>query len=799
MTHDAQSIFDQVCDLEKDRRLAKVAELCGHDAGLRSEVESLLEAHDTAGEFLNEPTIDSRAADPNVSGGATISAGGVTDVEISEGPGSIVDRYKLLEKIGEGGFGVVYMAQQSEPIRRRVALKIIKLGMDTKQVVARFEAERQALAMMDHPNIARVIDGGSTATGRPYFVMELVRGDPITAYCDQNRLPLRARLELFQQVCRAIEHAHQKGIIHRDIKPSNVLVTTADDKPLVKVIDFGIAKATSCDLTDKTLFTEFRQLVGTPLYMSPEQAERSGVDVDTRTDVYALGVVLYEMLTGRTPLDPKKLNSAAWGEFQRMIVEDEPTKPSVMVSTAIGEMVDVAKRRATEPSRLGSSLRGDLDWIVLKSLEKDRSRRYSTASHFAADIERFLNDEAVDATPPSSIYQLRKFARRNRALLLTTAAVFLALIAGLIATSTAAMWAIRQQKIAVEAQQQAEKQKRAALRSATIVGAAGILTEQEAESLAESWEEQLAEMRSRKGSDDAEVVKQETQYTNWYANWLLRVNRADEASELINHCFDRARAHVGIEDPAFLSLCNLRIHVNDAVSADRQQNADTFGELMKSLQAIHGQQRADVLAPEYAAALANAGRDEEAAAALQRYLDYRKDKTTLLSLSENASVELAIDRLMNWGQAYPELLRQLQAVRETGAPTAAVATIENDKELADDLATLQGRWKHDHWERGKIVERMVCTFDQHRSVTQWLDEDGNQIKARDGRFELSRSGATKVMTVYLGGGGSPNGEFNYRLKKDHFTIVTGMLGNRLGEPPTELRKWTRIKDDDAEQ
>ncbi len=464
MTRNAQHIFDQVCDLDAAGRDENLTRLCGNDSQLRRDVESLLAAHDAAGQFLQEPTLDPSASDPVLMSTPKISSSGLAEVRISEGPGSVVDRYKLLEKIGEGGFGVVYMAQQSEPIRRRVALKIIKLGMDTKQVVRRFEAERQALALMDHPNIARVIDGGSTETGRPYFVMELVRGDPITEYCDQKRLPVRERLELFQQVCRAIEHAHQKGIIHRDIKPSNVLVTIADDKPLVKVIDFGIAKATSGELTNKTLFTEFRQLLGTPLYMSPEQAESSGVDIDTRTDVYSLGVLLYEVLTGRTPLDPKKLNSAAYGELQRMIVEDEPSKPSVMVTSSLAaEISEVAKRRGIEPSRLGQMLRGDLDWIVLKAIDKDRSRRYSTASHFAADIERFLQDEAVEATPPSNVYQLRKFTRRHRGLLGTAAAIFLALVVGLVATSISAAWAIRSEQAARVALQKAEANERSAV------------------------------------------------------------------------------------------------------------------------------------------------------------------------------------------------------------------------------------------------------------------------------------------------------------------------------------------------
>ena len=311
----AQELFEELCELDDDARHQRLTAVAANDVVLADEVRSLLKSYETAGDFLADATAAFDGSDVN------------TDspfVNIAEKPGDTIGRYKLLEQIGEGGFGQVFMAQQSELVRRRVALKIIKLGMDTGQTLARFEAERQALAMMDHPNIAQVFDGGSTETGRPYFVMELVRGEPITDYCDRAKMPTAQRLELFRQVCRAVEHAHQKGIVHRDIKPSNVLVTVSDDKPLVKVIDFGIAKALNTELTEKTLFTEFRQLIGTPQYMSPEQAERSGVDIDTRSDIYSLGVLLYEILTGATPVDPKRLESAAWGQWQKMISEEEP-------------------------------------------------------------------------------------------------------------------------------------------------------------------------------------------------------------------------------------------------------------------------------------------------------------------------------------------------------------------------------------------------------------------------------------------------------------------------------------------
>ena len=379
---------------------------------------------------------------------------------ISEGPGTRIGVYKILQQIGEGGFGVVYMAEQERPVRRKVALKIIKLGMDTKQVIARFEAERQALALMDHPNIAKVLDAGATETGRPYFVMELVRGIPITHYCDQQRLNTRQRLGLFMHVCYAIAHAHQKGIIHRDIKPSNVLVTLHDDTPVPKVIDFGIAKATSSRLTDKTLFTEFRQFIGTPEYMSPDQADISGLDIDTRTDIFSLGVLLFELLTGTTPLDPQTLRTAP--DIQRIIREAEPPLPSTRVhslgrragqgqkgngeargssagggsssdspSSPKSSLQDIARQRRVEPSGLSRMLRGDLDWIVMKAMEKDRTRRYQTANELAADVKRHLSNEPVLAGPPSAVYTMRKFIRRHRLGVTVTMLMAATVLAGL--------------------------------------------------------------------------------------------------------------------------------------------------------------------------------------------------------------------------------------------------------------------------------------------------------------------------------------------------------------------------------
>jgi WD40 repeat protein/serine/threonine protein kinase len=349
----------------------------------------------------------------------------------AERVGAIIGRYKLLERIGEGGFGVVYMAEQQHPVRRKVALKVIKPGFDTRQVIARFEAERQALALMDHENIAKVLDAGATESGRPYFVMELVHGVPITEFCDKNKLNTRERLELFIQVCRAVQHAHTKGIIHRDLKPTNMLVTLHEGVPVPKVIDFGVAKATGQQLTDKTLFTNFAQMVGTPLYMSPEQAEMTGIDVDTRSDVYSLGVLLYELLTGTTPLDKDRLKQAAFDEVRRIIREDELQWPSARLST-MGQQAarSISAYRNSDPKQLGQVVRGELDWIVMKALEKERARRYETASALAADVQRYLRDEPVEACPPSAWYRFRKFARRRKAVFAAASGIALMILVG---------------------------------------------------------------------------------------------------------------------------------------------------------------------------------------------------------------------------------------------------------------------------------------------------------------------------------------------------------------------------------
>jgi serine/threonine protein kinase len=420
---DEEAVFAAVLEIEDaDRRAAYLDVACGGNAELRRKFEELLASHDRAGGFLDKAAAAWQARLPDYA------------PPLPEEPGSVIGPYKLLEQISEGGFGVVFMAEQTEPIRRKVALKILKAGMDTRQVVARFEAERQALAMMEHPNIARVFDGGATASGRPYFVMELVKGVPITQYCDEHRLSPRQRLELFVPVCQAIQHAHQKGIIHRDLKPSNVLVARYDERPVPKVIDFGVAKAIGQPLTERTLHTGFSAVVGTLEYMSPEQASFNQLDIDTRSDVYSLAILLYELLTGTTPLDHRRAKETGLLEALRIIREEEaPTLSKRLSSTQ--ELASIAARRDLEPAKLTKLVSGELDWIVMKALDKDRNRRYETANSLAADVQRYLSDEPVQACPPSAGYRLRKFARRNKGPVLAVTAMFLLLIAGIAGTT----------------------------------------------------------------------------------------------------------------------------------------------------------------------------------------------------------------------------------------------------------------------------------------------------------------------------------------------------------------------------
>ncbi len=427
---DAQALFAEAFQRKAAERASYLDRACAGNPGLRQEVESLLHAYDRAGDFLGRT---GRIPSPDF---------------LDEGVGTLIGRYRLLEKIGEGGFGVVYLAEQKEPVQRKVALKIIKPGMDSKEVIGRFEAERQALALMDHPNIAKVLDAGATPAGRPYFVMELVAGLPMTDYCTRKTLTTLERLQLFIPVCHAVEHAHQKGIIHRDLKPSNVLVTLYDDKPVPKVIDFGVAKALGQKLTEKTLFTASHRMIGTPAYMSPEQASHSGSDIDTRSDVYSLGAVLYELLTGATPLDTETLRRSTLDEIRRIIRDTDPPKPSTRLLALDKRATDGVRPPHGKADPLTMLVRRDLDCITMKSLEKDRQRRYQTASALALDLERLLRNEPVMARPPTALYSLQKLARRHRVAFAVAATVAFTLMLGFVTSTWQAVRARRAERLA---------------------------------------------------------------------------------------------------------------------------------------------------------------------------------------------------------------------------------------------------------------------------------------------------------------------------------------------------------------
>jgi serine/threonine-protein kinase len=466
---DAKEIF--LAAVQKpapDERAAFLDAACTGDAALRRRVEALLQAHDDPGGILGEPTPDP---------GTTVGSGAGHDEAI----GIHIGPYKLLQKLGEGGMGAVYLAEQEQPIRRRVAVKIIKANVDSGHILGRFEQERQALALMDHPNIAKVFEAGKMDAGadalpgtawqgRPYFVMELVKGIPITQYCDQERLSPRERLQLLIPVCQAVQHAHQKGIIHRDLKPSNVIIALYDGKPIPKVIDFGVAKATGQKLTERTMFTEVGQIIGTLEYMAPEQAELNNLDIDTRSDIYSLGVILYELLTGAPPFTGKQLRSAAFAEMLRMIREVDPPRPSTKLSHC-EELPSIAAKRKLEPRKLTRLMHGDLDWIVMKALEKDRGRRYETATGLAMDLERYLHDDPVLAGPPGASYRLHKFLRRNRGPVLAATLVLLALVLGVVLSSWQAFRAKQAEASALRAEGQALAQKRRADEEAAIARA----------------------------------------------------------------------------------------------------------------------------------------------------------------------------------------------------------------------------------------------------------------------------------------------------------------------------------------
>jgi serine/threonine protein kinase len=567
----AKSLFLAASDLpDPAERAAYLDRECGANAELRGRVEALLRANDAAPlppALAPVTTIDERP--------------------VRERPGMVIGPYKLMEQIGEGGMGLVFVAEQQHPVRRRVALKVIKPGMDSAQVVARFEVERQALALMDHQNIAKVLDAGTTASGRPYFVMELVHGVPITQYCDANQLTPRRRLELFVPVCHAIQHAHQKGVIHRDLKPSNVLVTMYDDKPVPKVIDFGVAKAIEQRLTEKTVYTQFGALVGTFEYMSPEQAELNAFGVDTRSDIYSLGVLLYELLTGTTPLDRPRLREAAYGEIVRLIKEEEPPRPSLRLSTS-GNLPKIAAARKMEPAQLSRLVRGEIDWIVMKCLEKDRARRYETANGLARDVQRYLADEPVEACPPSAGYRLRKYASKHRAALLTATALAAMLLAGVVVSTWQAVRATAAQR-----QARAERDTAQEARAEEVAQRGQAEAEQErargAEALATATNDfLLRDLLAQTNPFDAQV-----DYAQSPDKDLTMRSVLDRAAERIDGRFPdqplveaAIRQTIGEAYRGLADVARAHVHMEKALAIRRQQLGNDHPDTLMSQQQL---------------------------------------------------------------------------------------------------------------------------------------------------------------------------------------------------------------------
>lgn len=647
MADSVQRLYDALRPLPSAERLRILEASCHDRPELREAVERLL-ASDGSSVAVDLATREfstkTGKGDPRLNG------------EI--GPGSILGRYKLLEEIGEGGFGTVYLAQQVETVKRKVALKVIKLGMDTRQVIARFDAERQALAMMDHPHIARALDAGATESGRPYFVMELVRGEPITEFADRRHLSPRERLSLFLQVCQAVQHAHQKGIIHRDLKPNNVLVTTTDDRPHAKVIDFGIAKATNSELTEKTLHTEFQQLIGTPVYMSPEQAERAGLDVDTRTDIYSLGVMLYELLTGTTPFELKRLQSASWSELQRIICDEDPPTMSSRIVALGKDATIVARNRACEPAKLRHALRGDLDWIVMRAMEKDRARRYGTAAELSEDVGRFLRDEPVSAIPPTPWYRFQKYVRRNRVPITIATTLLVGLVTALIVTTSFMFWALHERNLARQEKHRAEAQAQRAERFSNLAGTTFLTAEDVARSSTQ-WGAEIRALQAETAADDASRIRQECQYATWLvtqASLLKNPQLLDTCVLDLAEVHRRAKQSLGIRDPHFLSLANARVQAALLLKQEPPAEvADLFADVIKSYKETRGaadQAYTDLMLERAVAAiLANAGSTLPPAEALGVVAETAGKLGLPIdakSLRQDAQVRSLVERVNNW-------------------------------------------------------------------------------------------------------------------------------------------------------
>jgi serine/threonine protein kinase len=613
-----QSIFIEALEREDPaERAAFLDRACASDPSLRERVEKLLRRHQQADDFLDAPSPWAAAV----------------DVPRAEGVGAVIGPYKLLEQIGEGGMGVVYMAEQEQPVRRMVALKVLKAGMDSAQVIARFEAERQALALMDHPNIARVIDAGTTGSGRPYFVMELVKGIPITTFCDDHRLALRERLELFVPVCQAVQHAHQKGIIHRDLKPSNVLVAQYDDRSVPKVIDFGVAKATNHRLTERTFFTEFGSVVGTLEYMSPEQAKLNALDVDTRSDIYALGVLLYELLTGTTPFERQRLQQAAFDERLRIVREDEPPKPSTRLSGSGPALATLAAQRRAEPARLAGLVRGELDWIVMKALEKDRARRYETANGLARDLQRYLADEPVEACPASAGYRLRRLARRYRKVLATAAAFVLLLVLAVAASTWEAVRAMRAERaVRLERDRALAAERRATIEQANTQAALDFL-----------WKDVLSQASFRSTLDRNVTLRTvldrvaarlehgsgppprvEAAVRQMVGALLIDFGEYAKAQPHLERALEVQRRALGEDDAQTLATMH---HLGHCLyRLDRAEAAPLLGRTLALRRRVLGEEHDDTLLTARIASFcyAHQGRYEEAESLMRRTLEIRR-------------------------------------------------------------------------------------------------------------------------------------------------------------------------------
>ena len=707
-------IFGAAVELRGAARQACLDAECGDDRVLRAEVESLLDAHDEAGTFLSDPT-------PPPDGGTSVGPSGEATGSGPTRSGQLIGRYKLLERIGEGGFGVVWMAEQQEPIKRRVALKLIKLGMDTKQLIARFEAERQALAMMDHPCIARVLDAGATETGRPYFVMEYIKGVPILEYCGGERIDTRSRLRLFVRVCNAIHHAHQKGIIHRDIKPSNVLITLHDGVPVPKVIDFGIAKATGVELTAKTLFTAHRQLIGSPAYMSPEQAEMSGLDIDTRSDVYSLGVLLYELLTDTTPFSNEELLSAGLEGMLRMVRDREPHKPSTRLGTLGAAAADTASLRRADVRGLQTALRGDLDWIVMRCLEKDRTRRYQSASDLAADVERHLADEPVVAGPPSARYRVGKFARRHRTGVVAGAALLGVLVLGIAGTTGGMLWAMHQSKKAEVAQGKAEEELARAtevkrLITDMIAGATPEVAMGADTSLLEGILDDTA-ARIERGEISDELVEAELRDVVGMA--YAAIGSWGLAKEHVEISLETRTRLLGPDHPATLQSMRDSIATRSIGGPD-EDTAQLAVENLERSRRVLGPDHPDTLVSmsQLANIFGSLGRDDDAERLVRDALQRRRtllgpdDPATLDSLAQLATVELTRGRYAESVDLHSEVLDARRRVVGEDHPSTLLA-----QQRLSQLYEALGRLDEAEPLRRDLLSRSVRVFGERHPHT----------------------------------------------------------------------------------